>query len=181
MSQRFDGYLRGCLGPFSVNRYYSESPTFYVSGPSAVVGPCVAAGLSDRAALALAGPPLCKPCLLSQLRALMFLLFTPHPAPSSRLGCLPGQHLDMNPRFLSANHRSFSLITSRRSDSLRGQLGCISLGAVHLMFKMFMPCLSCRWPGPVFNIMHKQVCTVRSHHCSAVFHLSAASLWAPLE
>lgn len=98
----------------------------------------------------------------------MFLLFTPHPAPSSRLGCLPGQHLDMNPSFLSANHRSFSLIMSRHSDSLCGQLGCISLGAVHLMFKMFMPCLSCRQPGTVFNIIHKQVCTVRSHHYSAV-------------
>lgn len=83
VSQRFDGYLRGCSEPFFVNRYYSESPAFYVSGPSAAVWLCVAAGLIDRTALALVGPPLCKPCppASSRLWCSCCSLLTPLPPP----------------------------------------------------------------------------------------------------
>lgn len=73
------------------------------------------------------------------------------PAPSSRLGRLPGLQLDMKPSFLPTNSWSSSLITRRHSDSLRCQLGCISLSAVRLMLEMLVPCLLQLWPGTVFN------------------------------
>lgn len=119
----------------------------------------------------------------SQLQALIFLLFTLHPAPSCRLGCLPELHLDMNPSFLPTNSWSSSLITKRHSDSLCCQLGCICLCAAQLMFQMIMPCFIIAVTRLCFvNIAHNRCayldtrCPILSCTVSLCFSLVCSGL-----
>lgn len=77
-------------------------------------------------------------------------------SPSSRhLGSLPSQHLVVNLHFPAMNLWSFSSITTRHSGSLRHQLGCISLDAVHLMYLMFTLRLSSQLPEAVFVLSYQ--------------------------